>query len=84
MLRILNSVSPRGVLAIALCPARFPINALPKGVESMPMGPITMMRNQLDLNGGTKAEYSSDEWAESVRFWQTYAPIEPNRINIGK
>ena len=50
----------------------------------MPMGPITMMRNQLELNGGTKAEYSSDEWAESVRFWQTYAPIEPSEINIGK
>jgi len=60
------------------------INALPKGVESMPMGPITMMRNQLELNGGTKAEYSSDEWAESVRFWQTYVPIEPTKINIGK
>ena len=60
------------------------INALPEGVESMPMGPITMMRNQLELNGGTKAEYSSDEWAESVRFWQTYAPIEPSEINIGK
>ena len=60
------------------------INALPEGVESMPMGPTTMMRNQLELNGGTKAEYSSDEWAESVRFWQTYAPIEPSKINIGK
>ena len=43
-----------------------------------------MMRNQLELNGGTKAEYSSDEWAKSVRFWQTYAPIEPSKINIGK
>jgi hypothetical protein len=60
------------------------INALPEGVDSMPMGPITMMRNQLDLNGGTKAEYSSDEWAKSVRFWQTYAPIEPSEINIVK
>ncbi|MFL3013278.1 MAG: DUF3228 family protein [Candidatus Neomarinimicrobiota bacterium] len=60
------------------------INALPKGVESMPMGPITMMRNQLELNGGTKAEYSSDEWAKSVQFWQTYAPIEPGEIKIEK
>ena len=60
------------------------INALPKGVESMPMGPITMMRNQLELNGGTKAEYSSDEWAKSVQFWQTYAPIEPREIKIEK
>ena len=60
------------------------INALPKGVESMPMGPITMMRNQLELNGGTKAEYSSDEWAKSVQFWQTYAPIQPREIKIEK
>ena len=44
----------------------------------MPIGPVTMMRNQLDLNGGTKAEYSSEEWANSVRFWQKYAAIEPN------
>ena len=54
------------------------INALPKGVEFMPMGPITMMRNQLELTGGTKANYSSDEWAKSVRFWQKFAPIDPN------
>jgi len=60
------------------------INAFPKGVKSMPMGPITMMRNQLELNGGTKAEYSSDEWAKSVQFWQTYAPIEPREIKIEK
>ena len=32
----------------------------------MPIGPVTMMRNQLDLEGGTKAEYSSEEWAYSV------------------
>ena len=25
------------------------INAIPRGIESMPMGPITMMRNQLEL-----------------------------------
>ena len=60
------------------------INAIPKGVKSMPMGPITMMRNQLELNGGTKAEYSSDEWAKSVQFWQTYAPIQPREIKIEK
>ena len=56
------------------------INALPMGVESMPMGPITMMRNQLELIGGTKAKYSSDEWAESVHFWQKFAPIDPNNF----
>ena len=56
------------------------INAIPKGIESMPMGPITMMRNQLELIGGTKAKYSSDEWAESVQFWQKFAPIDPNNF----
>ena len=56
------------------------INALPMGVESMPMGPITMMRNQLELIGGTKANYSSDEWAESVQFWQKFAPVDPNNF----
>ena len=54
------------------------INAIPQGLDSIPMGPITMMRNQFDLIGGTKAVYASEEWAESVRFWQKYAPLEPN------
>ena len=56
------------------------INAIPRGIESMPMGPITMMRNQLELIGGTKAKYSSDEWAESVQFWQKFASIDPNNF----
>ena len=54
------------------------INAIPKGEKKMPIGPVTMMRNQLDLHGGTKAEYSSKEWANAIRFWQKYAAIEPN------
>ena len=54
------------------------INAIPQGLDSIPMKPITMMRNQFDLIGGTKAVYASEEWAESVRFWQKYAPLEPN------
>ena len=54
------------------------INAIPQGLDSIPMGPITMMRNQLDLIGGTNAQYQSNEWAESVRFWQKYAALEPN------
>ncbi len=48
-------------------------NAIPDGIDHMPMGPVTMMRNQLELPGGTKAHYSSEEWAESVHFWQQYA-----------
>ena len=49
---------------------------VPKGMKKLPMGPITMMRNQLELPGGTKANYTSKEWAESVQFWQHYAIIE--------
>ena len=48
-------------------------HALPHGIEKLPMGPVTMMRNQLELTGGTKGNYSSKEWAESVKFWQEYS-----------
>ena len=40
------------------------------------MGYVTMMRNQLDLPGGTDAIYSSDEWAESVYFSQKYIAVK--------
>ena len=55
--------------------------AIPSGLSSIPMGPITMMRNQLELPGGTAAHYSSQEWAESIRFWQNYTFIKPNLEN---
>ena len=51
-------------------------HALPEGINEMPMGPVTMMRNQLGLSGGTKAKFSTDEWAHSVEFWQHYAVLE--------
>lgn len=52
------------------------IHAIPEGVDKLPMGPVTMMRNQLKLTGGTKAHYSPEEWAEAVRFWQKYAALD--------
>ena len=52
------------------------IHAIPEGVEKLPMGPVTMMRNQLELPGGTKAHYSSEQWAESINFWQRYAAVD--------
>ena len=52
------------------------VHAIPEGVDKLPMGPVTMMRNQLEFPGGTKAQYSSDEWAEAVRFWQQYAALD--------
>ena len=51
-------------------------HAIPKGFKDLPMGPITMMRNQLQLPGGTKGKYTSKEWAESVNFWQKYALLK--------
>ena len=54
------------------------INSSPKGVNDLPMKPTTMMRNQMKLPGGTKALYSSDEWAKSVFFWQNYLPVQPD------
>ncbi len=55
-------------------------HAIPKGLDEMPMGPVTMMRNQLQLRGGTKAKYPSDSWAKSVQFWQKYAVLTP--VNV--
>ena len=52
------------------------IHAIPVGIKKLPMGPVTMMRNQLELKGGTKAHYSSEDWAESVKFWQEYAALD--------
>ena len=51
-------------------------HANPEGIDNMPMGYITMMRNQLLLKGGTKGYYKSEEWAESIKFWQKYAVLE--------
>ena len=53
-------------------------HAIPEGIANMPMGPVTMMRNQLHLTGGTKAHYDSEAWAKSVKFWQEYAMLEPS------
>ena len=53
------------------------IHAVPERVDELPMGPVSMMRNQLKLPGGTKARFSSEEWAAAVRFWQRYAVLEP-------
>ena len=47
-------------------------HAIPEDIKNLPMGPVTMMRNQLELPGGTKGYYSSDQWAKSIKFWQNY------------
>ena len=44
--------------------------------EHEPMHPVTMMRNHLGLTGGTKAEYTADEFANAIRYWQNKAQVE--------
>lgn len=47
-------------------------------VENMPMHFTTMARNMLNKQGGTKAEYSGQQFAESIWFWKDYVMYEPN------
>jgi hypothetical protein len=51
-------------------------NAIPVGIDKMPMNPVTMMRNQLHLQGGTQGYYSSEDWAEAIHFWQNYTTLD--------
>lgn len=53
------------------------INASPyeKDVK-IPIHPVTMMRNELHLTGGTKAEYDKEEYIESIKFWSQHANVE--------
>jgi hypothetical protein len=44
------------------------ILAEPAG-EPAPMPPITMARNLLGLSGGTKGEFSPEDFAKSIMYW---------------
>ena len=44
----------KALCAIACCKVAN-LDAVPEGIGELPMGPVTMMRNQLQLPGGTKA-----------------------------
>lgn len=49
------------------------INAQP--YLNVPMHPTTMMRNELELSGGTKANYSKEEYIESIKFWSKHTTV---------
>jgi len=38
--------------------------------EETPMHPLTMARNFLEEEGGTKAEYTSEEFAKAIWYWK--------------
>jgi hypothetical protein len=44
--------------------------------ENEPMHPMTMARNMLQKAGGTKGEYSGQQFAEALWFWREYAPVK--------
>jgi hypothetical protein len=39
--------------------------------ENEPMHPVAMMRNQKALKGGTKATYTSEQFADAIHYWST-------------
>lgn len=45
-------------------------------VENEPMHPMTMARNMLEKKGGTKAEYTGEQFAEALWFWKDYLMFE--------
>jgi len=50
------------------------INASPTE-EDTPMTPLTMARNFLELPGGTKGEYTAEEFAKSIVFWSQHVMV---------
>jgi hypothetical protein len=51
------------------------INARESEIEE-PMDPMTMARNFLVLEGGTKGEFTAQQFAESIVFWSTHALVD--------
>jgi len=49
---------------------------LAQPAEFVPMNPTTMARNAMNQTGGTFREYTSQEWAEAVDFWQRHVYLE--------
>lgn len=46
------------------------VNASPTDNEE-PMHPLTMARNFLHLPGGTKGDYTAEQFAEAIVYWST-------------
>lgn len=45
-------------------------------VENEPMYPMTMARNMLQKDGGTKGDYTGQQFAEALWFWKDYVLYE--------
>jgi len=44
--------------------------------EEEPMDPMTMARNFLELPGGTKGDFTAEQFAKSIVYWSTRALID--------
>lgn len=51
------------------------LNARESEIEE-PMDPMTMARNFLVLEGGTKGDFTAQQFAESIVFWSTHALVD--------
>ena len=45
--------------------------------QAEPMHPVTMARNFLTLKGGTKGEYTAEQFAEAIIFWSKHVLATP-------
>lgn len=53
------------------------INASPLSADmDVPMRPYAMVRNELELPGGTKASYSKEQYIDAIKFWATHTMVE--------
>lgn len=50
-------------------------SATAKEGEAEPQTPVAMARNFLEMAGGTKREYTAEEFARSIIFWSQHAMI---------
>jgi hypothetical protein len=44
--------------------------------EEEPMDPYTMARNFLHLKGGTKGDFSAQQFAESIVYWNNHCMMQ--------
>ena len=51
------------------------INASASAKGSEPLTPVAMARNFLNLAGGTKREYTAEQFAESILYWSRHAMV---------
>jgi hypothetical protein len=40
------------------------------------MAPVTMARNFLGLVGGTRGEFTAEQFAKSIMYWATHAVVD--------